>query len=44
DKIIKNEVSKYTDLAITYLDKLSISSNKKQSLKQFAISLMRRKV
>ncbi len=44
DKIIKNEVSKYTDLAITYLDKLSISSNKKQSLKQFAISLMGRKV
>lgn len=44
DELIKKEVNKYTDLAVTYIGNLSVSTKKKKALRQFAHELMERKV
>lgn len=44
DELLKKEVNKYTDTAIAHIDHLSVGSDKKKILEQFATGLMERKV
>lgn len=44
DKLVKDEIQNYTEKAFEYLKELSISDEKKQVLKNFGLSLMKRTI